>query len=177
MSKEKRLAEAQENEDWKTYFGLLNSNQILRELYGARDDFDSDKEFFELLGEHWSRLGKFALYWNNLAEDFRLASQHDYFKEAMMSEDEYEEFEQLPNWFTIYRGYSQDKLKEGFCWTLDQKRAELFAKEFATIDDIPRVVIGHVQKANVTAYKNDHQRKEIIALSEHVEFVEEYEVL
>jgi hypothetical protein len=81
---------------------------------------------------------------------------------AAMDEKEQAEFATFPDRLTIYRGqYGRRGLTRGLAWTLDQSKAEWFARRFPHRGS-PFVASGRIFKHDVFAYFIGRQESEIV---------------
>jgi hypothetical protein len=69
----------------------------------------------------------------------------------------------MPDEFPVYRGFI-GKRGKGLSWTIDQSKAEWFARRFAMLTHLgqPRLMEGIVKKKDVLAYFNGWKEKEIV---------------
>ena len=80
--------------------------------------------------------------------------------EHFMSDEDREVFEALPAQVTIHRGFA-DIYWMGWSWTLDEARAEWFAKRFAH-RGLGQVMTATVPKKKIIAYLGDRNESEIV---------------
>jgi hypothetical protein len=84
-------------------------------------------------------------------------------KKYLMTEEDYQIYESLPETFTIYRGVAVGRNPQGLSWTQSLEKAEWFAHRF----DKPGGQQGYVQmciakKSRVLAYFNTRGEDEIV---------------
>ena len=98
-----------------------------------------------------------------------------------MEPDELATLNALPDRFTIYRGYLPRRNLRGWSWTLDQQLAEWFARRtalFASDLGLPgRVAKGRVAKADVVAYFDAREEREVVVDPASVRVVKRWDVL
>jgi hypothetical protein len=144
----------------------------------------SDEEYWKLLREVWTYAetiwrSNFAwlsalrgLAGVNLSE--RLSKSPRQHPELFMTPADRDTLQQLPETFTIYRGYVVGKNSDGFSWTLDRSIAErlskngkgnnLFDEQLVNSDQETAVREKTAQKENIFAYTNARSEQEIILL-------------
>lgn len=83
---------------------------------------------------------------------------------SLMNEDEQEEFKQLPEKITIYRGCIKGLNEEGISWTMDSKVASKFTNRFRKKPEVGLVKKKVLKKSDVYAYINSRSEREIIIL-------------
>ena len=76
-----------------------------------------------------------------------------------MTEDERKVLSNLPDFITIYRGYTPGKNKQGISWTLDKDKANWFANRFSSNGKVRR---KQISKRDVFAFLDGRNEKEII---------------
>ena len=92
----------------------------------------------------------------------------------LMETDEYEQFKELENTVTVYRGvtsYSKDNLK-GLSWTLNPETAERFANRFY---EDGTVYEAQIDKAHIYAYFSRRNESEVIVDPKYLTGITEYE--
>lgn len=164
--KKKALAKALEKRDWNTY------------VYLHERPYRMDA-FIELVGmdvmtsrEYWTVLGSI---WTDTENMWQSEEDWQYFLEngpaghlAMMDEDERALFYQLPDEFTVYRGFQIDGRWESMSWTTDKSIAEFFAKRLLHPDETPYIAEGKVKKEHVIALFQGRGESEIVVLPDNV---------
>ena len=119
----------------------------------------SEKDYNELLKMAWTNAENIVNDPNiSLPEIIRLFENSN--REYLMSEEENNTFNQLPEYIKIYRGVKQKyRNNKGMSWTLDRKKAEWFANRF---DNNGYVISGTINKKDVLGYFNCRNEKEIV---------------
>ena len=102
---------------------------------------------------------------SNLIHDFKWfwIPAWDYINEnniKVMSDEDIEYWESLPDEITIYRGGGHE---DGLCWTLDKEKAEWFSTRFHDEDDA-NVWVRTVKKSDCAAYHSGRGESEVIYL-------------
>lgn len=80
-------------------------------------------------------------------------------KKYLMSQENYEAYENLPDTFVVYRGLQENAQEDGLSWTLSKDVAEWFASRFENDGEI---IEKTVHKSEVIAYFNDRDEEEIV---------------
>ena len=97
--------------------------------------------------------------------------------ENLMTEKEYNDYLNLPDTLTIYRGCSLEELEEGdgvpmgISWSLNKITAEFFAYRYG--GDGMCVVEAVINKNSVRYYSNDRSEEEVIIFSPFTNYIEE----
>ena len=123
----------------------------LLEIFNMADVEDKIKA--ELLADTWTMIEKPSVnkeYWIELFKYFKKR------KKWLMTEEEFEFFNNLPEEITIYRGSEYIK---GISWTLSKEQAEWFAKRFEING---KVFEKTVNKSDCLCYLNHREDQEII---------------
>jgi hypothetical protein len=122
-------------------------------------------------------------YWENLIYTYTIQDyqQNDYqfyirlfsskrkSREKMMSPEEQDFFNNLPDTITIYRGGSVSETKKGYgiSWTLNKDIAAKFVNIKKSLSDDTMIIHEiEIPKQNVVAYVNGRKEEEIIYLGE-----------
>lgn len=79
-------------------------------------------------------------------------------KQALMYEDEYETYKNLPETFTIYRGVSHGRNPDGMSWTREYNKAEWFSNRFGE----GYILEGVARKEDALAFFNRRGEEEIV---------------
>jgi len=102
-------------------------------------------------------------FWNN-NEAWRKIAQDVKGSAGLMTDDEREQLETMPDGLTLYRG-CKDENTEGLSWSIRENWAGYFAYEAIA----GKVVSGTARKSDVIAFFDQNQEeKEIVILPEHV---------
>jgi hypothetical protein len=88
-------------------------------------------------------------------------------RSSMMTEDEREFLNELPDEVTVYRGAGKENRK-GYSWTVDKETAEWFATRLRNVGE---VLTGRVKKSDIIAYISGRDEHEIIAVPGDVKIV------
>jgi hypothetical protein len=83
-------------------------------------------------------------------------------KKALMTEEEYTYWENLPEEVEIWRGVSPNRCKYGLSWTDDEQVARWFQRRFITDKDVGYLLHAVVPKKHCLAYFNGRDEKEIV---------------
>ena len=79
-------------------------------------------------------------------------------KSHLMTADELDVYNSMPDEFDVYRGVSIGRVKEGFSWTRDKEKALWFANRFGK----GYLLKAHVKKTDVFAYYNRRDEDEYV---------------
>lgn len=83
-------------------------------------------------------------------------------KKHLMTEEDYQVYEQLPETFPIYRGVAVGRNPKGLSWTQNLKTAQWFAHRFDREDKKGYIQMGMAKKEDVLAYFNTRNEDEIV---------------
>ena len=83
-------------------------------------------------------------------------------KKVLMSEEEYEVYQSLPDKFTVYRGVADGRNPNGLSWTKNKNKAEWFSHRFDKNDSIGYVQSAIADKKDVLAYFDSRNEDEIV---------------
>ena len=86
-------------------------------------------------------------------------------KQALMYEDEYETYKNLPETFTIYRGVSHGRNPDGMSWTREYNKAEWFSNRFGE----GYILEGVARKEDALAFFNRRGEEEIVIEAANVQ--------
>jgi hypothetical protein len=157
--KREMLSRATKAGDWSSYLFLHERPyrfQALVEVASHEGDRITKNELWALIRDVWVDSENI---WQNEAGWAYLFGRQGSF--AMMDDDEYQALQAMQGTpFSIYRGWSLEDRKWGWSWTLDQERAEWFAKRFGDRGFVTR--IEDVPVGWVTAYITSRNEEEII---------------
>lgn len=121
-------------------------------------DYLSTKDLSKLLADCW-------IMSENPNTDINVSVQEleELFLSAepvfMMSEEEMQTLNNLPDKITIYRGIGSESNTKGVSWSLDKSIAEWFSNRFQSDG---YVLTGQINKSDVLAYFNKRHEKEIV---------------
>lgn len=141
-------------------FSLIQKPWRLGFLQGIKKYLDN-KEFSELLSDIWVNVESpnqdGFVSTDTLLEWFKTAD-----KTSLMSEEELETYNHLPNEIQIYRGVGMKSNPKGFSWTANPEIAESFAERFSVLGGDGYVVTATVKKEDVLAYFSRRDEDEYI---------------
>jgi hypothetical protein len=132
-------------------------NDNLRRRLGIPLDYDDS---LTLLGEAWTSCDNIRHYQRDLRD--RLGTRGPL--RQMMSPEENEAYDALPDSVRCYRGCDRSVLT-GACWTLDKVVANMFPFLQRYRAPSPVVVTARVRKNNILALKLDRGESEIVTFS------------
>jgi hypothetical protein len=128
------------------------------DAFGEIESYLEPKDYWSLLHDMWvdsENIHENADDWYEYLT--RVIPHKDFF----MGEEDREFFNKLPETFAVYQG---DTGHEEWSWSLSKKTAEWFARRFAYDGEIRPVVERTVNKADVFAYTNQRNEREIIII-------------
>ena len=118
----------------------------------------SSKDYAEFLSSMWTRMELPNVDVNITAPEFiKIFREAD--KAVLMDEDEYKDYEALPEEFTVYRGIRGRGSLQALSWTLDKSKAERFANRW---DKNGRVYSARIYKKDTFAYFSSRSESEIV---------------
>lgn len=148
--------EAIKAKEWHQVVWFYERPYRLQAFETVVDHLD-DKEYWEILSNIWIDSENI---WQNFASwQRRLSSSR---AGSLMDEQEKEFFDKLPKRFTIYRGYTKGKNRDGLSYTLEPERAGWFARRYDRNSGKTAVRKRVVNKEDVLAYIAGRNEKEII---------------
>lgn len=119
------------------------------------------KTFSELFGEIWVESENpnddINVSLRELVLWFRNAD-----KKALMGEDDYKTWENLPETMELYRGVGVGRKQYGLSWTSNKEKAKWFAHRFDTVDDIGYVQKVIVPRKDMLAYFQSRGEEEVV---------------
>lgn len=125
------------------------------------------KTFSELLGSVWVTTenpnGDVNVSLAVLAKWFRNAD-----KKALMTEEDYTYWKNLPEELTVYRGVAIGRKPYGLSWTPTQEKAEWFAHRYDRNSKQGYVQKATIKKQEALAYLNTRNEEEIVVDSARV---------
>lgn len=124
-------------------FGAINSVWI-----GTENAWGDEDIWVEV----WRRV---TWVWDRKARTIKLRQR----RRNVMSKDEREFFNGLPDNLVLHRGFDQEGGWCGWSWTLDRSRAEWFARRYP---GNPQVATIEILKAEVLAYFSGRDEQEIV---------------
>lgn len=93
-------------------------------------------------------------------------------RSLMMTAEEREFLNELPDEITIYRGAGKENHK-GYSWTVDKETAKWFATRLRNVGEL---LTGRIQKSNIIAYISGRNEDEIIAIPSDVKIVDSMQI-
>jgi hypothetical protein len=157
-SKSLALDKALESKSWSSYIYLHERPYRLDALLDIADEM-SDKEYWEKLSDVWMDSENI---WQNIHDWIAAWNQRTTSRELVMTKQEREEFDAMPEQITVYRGALSDKNKHGMSWTIYKDKAEWFSTRFAGDGDIPVVIERVVNKSEILAYFTRRGENEVV---------------
>lgn len=79
-------------------------------------------------------------------------------KQALMYDDEYKTYKDLPETFTVYRGVTPGRNPDGMSWTRDSSKADWFSRRFGD----GYVLEGIANKKDVLAFFSRRGEEEVV---------------
>ena len=143
----------------------FNSYSRLPEIIELHSKADT-AIWLKILGDNWSACDNISQYLLHLKKLMPRRTAHE-----MMEPDEYQQFEQLPNLVTIYRGCSRENI-DGACYSLNIETAKSFVRLNRYQVEHPILVTATVYKHEVIALKNDREEHEIITFDANIIHIE-----
>ena len=120
-------------------------------------DIISTKECGNLLAGAWSLIEIINDDVNvSKSQVLRWISKAD--KRALMNDEEYSVYENLPETVTVYRGCADLREAKGISWTLSPKVASFFADRYGK----GKVFQAQIAKSDVIGYLDDRDEQEVI---------------
>ena len=111
----------------------------------------SKRDFSELLGDIWTESEN-----PNNDPNVTPSQAASYFRQAnkkyLMTEEEYRHYLELPDKFTVYRGVSIGRVRNGLSWTADKEIATWFSHRFDTADKKGYLLCAEITKGQALAY-------------------------
>jgi hypothetical protein len=154
--KQEKLKQALRDKDYSTYV-FAHERPYRLNGFGEVQDLLGDVEYWELLADIWTDSEN--IHQNKDVWELCLSS-HRTARERFMSAEERKHFNRLPETLTIFRG-CQRRNRNGLSWTLERDKAAWFAQRFSH-GGKPIVLEKQVNKADVFAYKDNRNEREII---------------
>jgi hypothetical protein len=152
------VRQAEHEQNWRRLIFIHERFHRIRPLQKALRHINDPKEAACLVSEVWTDSENIRRHWSawhsiwaGLADPW-----------LAMNEQERFDFEKFPDRLTIFRGQSGRRgLTQGLSWTVDQTKAESFARRFSH-RGAPFVASGRVFKRDVFAYFTDRHESEIV---------------
>jgi predicted ABC-type ATPase/DNA-directed RNA polymerase specialized sigma24 family protein/8-oxo-dGTP pyrophosphatase MutT (NUDIX family)/curved DNA-binding protein CbpA len=153
--------DAYENGKWNSYIYMHERPYRLDALMDIEDRM-SDEEFWENVGSIWvdsENIWQNQDVWSDILTSDRPG------REKIMTAEELQDFNNLPDEITVYRGHIKGKNKDGLSWTTSEEKARWFANRLASGKDVPEVAEGTVKKSDVIAHFTRRGESEIVVSS------------
>jgi len=153
-----KAEKALQDHDYRSYINLHAKPyrlDPLLEIFNMADVEDKIKA--ELLSDTWTLIEQPSVNMKHWVKLFKYFKKR---KELLMTEEELEFFNNLPEEITIYRGSEYIK---GISWTLSKEKAEWFAKRFEING---KVFEKTVNKSDCLCYLNHREEQEIIYIKD-----------
>lgn len=135
---------------------ILRQSYYLTFLKFAKESL-SLTDFSMLLGKFWTEEenlnGDVNVPVSLSARWFKSAD-----KQALMYDDEYKTYKDLPETFTIYRGVTPGRNPDGMSWTRDLSKADWFSRRFGD----GYVLEGIANKKDVLAFFSRRGEEEVV---------------
>lgn len=165
-AKKRMLAELRDEKNWFIYVMLAYERAYRLEAFREIADELDDQAYWKLLADVWidsENIWQNQDVWRELLTDDWRGDHVD-----MMDDDDRAVFDELPDKFTVYRGFKIEGCEDGFSWTMDKVRAKWFAKRWLSKGETCFLAEGTVHKSNVIAYFNERSESEIVVAPEDV---------
>lgn len=146
--------------DVEGVFWLIRKPWRLGFLKGIKKYLDN-KEFSGLLGDIWVDVESPNMD-GFVSEDVLLEWFQTADKTSLMSEEELETYNYLPDEVQIYRGVGTKSNPKGFSWTTNLEVAERFAERYSMLDGDGYIAVATVKKEDVLAYFSRRDEDEYI---------------
>lgn len=130
----------------------------------------NETEFNELL--HWAWITCEFPHQMKTRDLLKLFNHSN--KDLIMSKNEQQVIQKLPDNVTIYRGLQGPKAKiKGFAWTLSKDKAVWFARRFNYAN--AKVYSAKIAKEHIFMYTNDRSEQEVVINPKHLTNITECE--
>lgn len=157
------LTKAELDADWLTYVFLHERPYRLDALIDLDNRHGiTGEDYWPLVGRIWTdseNIWQNYCAWQEVLTD----SRND--RQLIMDDTDQQVYNELPETFTIHRGYNHDDLdwQLGMSWTLDQRRAHWFAKRYPQKGK-SIVATGTAKREDVIAYFGSRNEQEIVIM-------------
>lgn len=161
------LEDALLNGDWGAFVFLHERPYRVRALMEAIEALGGNMTaLWPLVADVWTDSENIHQFGSDWREIWTTRCK---FRHRVMQAYERKRLATLPDELSLWRGVSHPDSVQGMSWTLDQAKAEWFARRFAGSDGRkPLLVSGTVKKTNVLAYFSARREREIVVLPENV---------
>lgn len=157
-------------ENWR----LVRRDSLPAEVYSEEDDWLEEFVWIDATAEQLVKPEKaapiIAWIWTDTENFFENKWHwHELLKfiqnnhKEFMGDEDWKFFQDLPDEFTIYRGYDADYETDedfGFSWSLSQEQAQWFADRFGS--ESGAVATKKVKKSEVVGYLSSRKEEEIV---------------
>lgn len=161
--KREQIAQAKATGDWHTYVWAHERPYRFDALQCALADGGDD---WDLIADVWidsENIWQHDVEW----ADVLTGDGH----RQMMTDDEANRLDGLPDTVTIWRGCQYGVNEDGLSYTLDANRAHWFATRYARDDDQPVVIEATVPRNRIIALCTRRSEEEVIVLDKDVTIV------
>jgi hypothetical protein len=142
--------------NYSSYIWMFERPHRLEKFMEIQDSL-SDEQYWDLLGSIWSDSENLWQYGSSLGWLMTAERAH---REKFMDDEEREFLNNLPEYFTIYRGHQGSRNRMGWSWSLSYFKARWFAQRF---DQRGAAVIrANVKKEDVIGYLDGRNEYEIV---------------
>ena len=125
--KVKAVKEALANKKYSSYI-FLHERPYRLNAFSLIQNKLSDTQYWSLLSDIWTDTEN---QWQGIDKWKQLLSSNRPSRHYLMTEDEFNHLQSLPDEVTIYRGCQAGVNENGLSWTLDKKKSEFFANRFS----------------------------------------------
>jgi hypothetical protein len=133
---------------------------FLDDAFREYENHFDDPSYWLILGRIWTQQEQL---WPNRKWFLQVFKSPRPKRDHLMSPEEHDVLEALPDMFQIYRGFIGNR-GEGLSWSLDRAKAEWFARRFSILTELgqPQLMVGVIKKKDVLAYFDGREEKEIV---------------
>lgn len=159
-SKEGDIKRLKEKNKWYQVI-FMYANPYLLDAFRKNVKHFDNKTYWKILAAVWTQQEQL---WRKRKVFLNLLQSPRPERQCLMSAPERRKLDGLPNVIPVFRGFTGARGVKGMSWTLDQKKAEWFAKRYAAIEHIgpPKLAKAKAKKKDVLAYFNGRKEKEIV---------------
>ena len=161
QAKKERLHQAERDQDWMMVLLLHERPYRVEAFLDIADQIGSDNEWWEAVRYLWEDTENLHEWGDDVVRTL-LSRPHP---EMLMTQEEREIVDQLPDELTVYRGYVKQGRRsnlKGWSWTLDKNKAIWFANRFITSSETPRLATATVKKEQILGYLAGRNESEIV---------------
>lgn len=158
---------------WRIYF-MITKPYIL-DFVSKIKNYLNPETLGDILIDAWVRSeGEVAIPRKEVINMFKMAGY-----ENLMTKEEQQVFEELPDPVTVFRGINgiTDKERKGYSWTLSLDIAAWFSARFKRPFQRDTVLAAEINKADILAYTDARSEKEIIVDPRKLQEVRELHIL